>query len=195
MKDSRYANRGATLEEFLRYANDRYAKQGIAVITKLPTEFIPIRDRYGKICSVKVEHKSAVDFMGRYKNIPIAIEAKHTSTDSIRFDEVQPHQADFMDDFTAQPGTIGLVVVSFKIRRFFAIPWQFWGAAYEVRARRGDRTARVPIFSCGQTWDTPCKFSARMDELNPAWEISGHDPKYGIHYLAKAEEYITTPQQ
>ena len=99
-----------------------------------------------------------------------------------------------MDTFTSQPGTIGLVLVSFQMRRFFAIPWQFWGAAYEVRVRRGDRKARVAILSCNYTWAPPPKFSVRMAELNPSWEISGHDQNYGLHYLAKAEEYITTQQ-
>lgn len=193
MKDRRYANRGQALEEFIRFANSRYEKKNIAIIEKLATEFIPIRDRNGKICSVKVEHKSKVDFIGRYKQYPIAIEAKNSNSDTIRFDRVEPHQADYMDAFTAQPGTIGLVLVSFNLKRFFAIPWTFWQAAYNARVRPGaTRTSPVTVEAFGTTWTIPQKASIREDEIPPEFRVDNHDTTYGLHYLAKAEAYITT---
>lgn len=192
VKDRRYANRGRPFEEFVRFANERYEKHKIAVIDKLPTEFIPIRGRDGKICSVKVERKSKVDFIGRYKHYPIAIETKNTNTDSIRFDEVQEHQADYMDSFTEEPGTIGLVFVSFGLKRFFVIPWVFWKAAYDARVRPGgSRTSSVSITAYGVTWDIPKKFSARIDEIPAEFEIPNHDYTFGLHYLSQAEKYIT----
>lgn len=192
MKNRSYANRGQPFEEFLRFANDRYAHKKLARIEKLPTEFIPLRNAAGKVCGVKVERKSKVDFIGRYKHYPIAIEAKTTNEDSIRFDRIEPHQAEYMDGFTEEPGTIGLVVVSFSLKRFFVIPWAFWSIAYEYRARRNDRTTPVTVSAFGQTWTIPKKFSVRLDELNPSWETPGYDPTYGIHYLKDAEKYITT---
>lgn len=193
MKDKRYANRGQAFEEFIRFANTRYEHGKIALIEKMPTEFIPIRDRTGKICSAKVEHQSKVDFIGRYKSYPIAIEAKNTNTNTIRFDRVEPHQADYMDAFTAQPGTLGFVLISFSLKRFFAIPWTFWGQAYTERVRRGHRTSAVTVSAFGQTWTAPAKLSLSVDELAPEWEVSGHDLKYGLHYLANAERYIMQP--
>lgn len=145
---------------------------------------------------MKVEHKSKVDFLGRYRSIPIAIEAKETNSDSIRFDAVQPHQADYMDEFTEEPGTIGLVVVSFNLKRFYAIPWAFWKAAYDARVRPGgSRTAPVTVEAFGQTWEVPRKYSAREEELNPLWRLPDHSPEFGLHYLANATSYITTPKQ
>lgn len=191
MKDKRYANRGAPFEEFLRFANERYAKRQIAIIEKLPTEFIPLRNSSGKICGAKVEHKSKVDFIGRYQHYPIAIEAKNSNEDNIRYDAVQPHQADYMDAFTEQPGTIGLVLLSFNLKRFFVIPWVFWSMAYEYRVRRDDRKTPVTVTAFGQTWTIPKKYSVRIDELNPAWEIPNHDYTYGLHYLDQVERYIT----
>ena len=191
MTNSSYANRGEDFETFIRFANDLYKMRKVAVISKQATEFIPIRDRRGKICGAKVEEKATVDFLGRYKQYPIAIEAKKTSTDSIRWDAVQSHQADFMDDFTSCPGTIGMVVVSFGMKRFYAIPWVFWQQAYNARVRPGrTRTTRVEVKAFGQTWTIPNKFSVRMDELNPEWEIPDYNPQYGLHYLMKAEQYI-----
>lgn len=192
MKNRSYANRGQAFEEFLRFSNDRYAYKKLGRIEKLPTEFIPLRNAAGKVCSVKVERKSKVDFIGRYKRYPIAIEAKTTNEDSIRFDRIEPHQAEYMDGFTEEPGTIGLVVVSFSLKRFFVIPWAFWSVAYEYRVRRNDRTTPVTVSAFGQTWTIPKKFSVRLDELNPSWEIPEYDPIYGIHYLKDAAKYITT---
>lgn len=191
-RQTSYANRGAPFEGFVRFANDRYLVHKMAVIDKVPTEFIPLRDKMGRICGAKVEHKSVVDFIGRYKRYPIAIEAKHTSEDSIRFDEVQPHQAEYMDDFTEEPGTIGLVLVSFGLKHFYAIPWAFWQAAYNARVRPGaTRTKPATVEAFGTTWTIPPKFSVRMDELDPSWEVTGTDQQFGLHYLENALKYIT----
>lgn len=191
MKDRRYANRGAPFEEFIRFANKRYAHHKVAVIEKLPTEWIPLRNNRGQICGAKVEDKSKVDFIGRYRAIPIAIEAKNSEEDNIRFDRVESHQADYMDAFTEDPGVIGLVLVSFNLKRFFVIPWAFWAMAYEYRVRRNDRKTPVTVSAFGQTWTIPQKFSVRIDELNPIWEIPNHDYTYGLHYLNEVERYIT----
>ena len=196
VKDQRYANRGQPFEEFLRFANMRYEQRKVAVIDKMPTEFIPIRGRDGKVCSVKVEHKSKVDFIGRYKAHPIAIEAKNSNEDNIRWDRVESHQADYMDSFTEEPGTIGLVVVSFGLNRFFAIPWIFWQAAYNARVRPGgSRTTPVTVSAFGATWNIPKKNSVRIDEIPAEFEIPNHDFTYGLHYLAKADTYITPSLQ
>lgn len=192
MKNVSYANRGAPFEDYIRFANDRYELKKVALIDKLPTEFIPLRDRNGKVCNVKVEHKSKVDFIGRYKHYPIAIEAKHTNDDAIRFDAVQPHQADYMDAFIEEPGTIGLVLVSFGLKRFYAIPWAFWGAAYNMRVRHLDRKSPLTVTTFGTTWNIPKKASIRMDEIPPEFEVDPFDMQYSLHYLKNALRYVTT---
>lgn len=192
MKDRSRANRGQPHEEFIKYANARYKLLKKAVLNKQATEFIPIRNEKGKIVNVKVEEKATVDFIGRLFNIPIAVEAKHTSSATIRFDAVEEHQKEYMDAFTEEPGTIGIVVVSFGLNRFFAIPWAFWKAAYEARVAPGPaRKAPVTVEAFGQTWTIPPKASARVEDLNPEWEVSGHDATYGLHYLANAIHYRT----
>lgn len=192
MKNISYANRGQPLEELLEFANDRYRHKRMAHIEKLCTEFKPLRNGTGKIVGCKVERKASFDFLGRYKSHPIAVEAKNTNEPNIRWDRVEENQADDMDSFTAEPGTIGLVVVSFNHNRFFAIPWVFWQAAYNARVRPGgSRTAPVTVSAFGQTWTIPPKNSVRADELLPEWQIPNHDYEFGIHYLRDAEKYIT----
>ena len=92
-----FANRGRDLEDFVIQVNDLYTRSGKAVVYKVPTEFLPIRDSTGQIKSCKVEHKSCVDFLGRYNSIPVAVETKQTHTGRIDFDAVQPHQAAHRD--------------------------------------------------------------------------------------------------
>lgn len=196
MKDRSYANRGQALEAFIKFANDRYRHKKLAHIEKQNTEFIPLRDSTGKVVNCKVEHKATIDFLGRYKNYPIAIEAKNSNEPSIRWDRIEENQATDMDSFTAEPGTIGLVVVSFNLKRFFAIPWVFWQAAYNARVRPGgSRTKPVTVTAYGQTWTVPPKNSVRADELLPWWEIPNHDFFFGLHYLRDAEKYITPQPQ
>lgn len=190
-RDHRYSNRGKALEDLVEWANGRYAYNKVAVIKKQHTKFIPLRDNHGRVCNVKVDQKAIADFLGRYKGHPIVIEAKNSNTNTIRFDEVQLHQADFIDDFTADENTIGLVLIAFEdLKHFYAIPWEFWKQAYDLRVRQGDRTTPLTVEAFGQTWTVPKKFSVRMDELNPLWEVPDHDYTYGFPYLIDADKYV-----
>ena len=175
-------NRGRSLEEFITYANRRYRSSGQGIIEKQHTHFIPIRDRTGRVCSVKVEEKATVDFMGRIGSTPVAIEAKHTKQKSIRFDAVQDHQAAFLDDFVRKGAGIGLVLVSFNLDAFYAIPWAFWREARNAWRQVPKEKRKVTIE--GTTWITPGKASVKQEELLPEWkvEVGG---TIGLDYLAK----------
>lgn len=177
-----YANRGRPFEEFLKIAHERYQMKGIACVHKVPTEFLPIRDGQGKIISCKVEEKSCVDYLGRYKEVPVAIEAKHTNTNRINFDRVEPHQADYMDDFCKEPEAVGLIIVSFNLRRFFAVPWQFWREAREVWIVGRQRGVNTTVKAYGWIWDTPGMASVSPEQLLADWEIKIGGPT-GLPYL------------
>ena len=185
-KDYRYANRGQSFEEFLRFANEQYKREGVAVIQKIPTEFIPLRNAEGRVCNVKVKGKSSVDFIGRLGNTPIAIEAKETRSDTIRFDEVQDHQAEFLDVFTAGGAAPGYIVVSFNLDHFYLVPWPFWKAARDAwkdaQWRCKKKAEAITVEHNGQTWTTPGKASVRRSELHPEWEIKTGG-RMGLDYL------------
>lgn len=188
MKDFRYANRGGIFEEFISYSNKRYRKNGDAVVWKVPTPFIPIRNSQGKIVSCKVEEKSCTDYLGRYRNIPVAIEAKHTKSKRIRFDEVKDHQAQFLDDFIGDYGVgFGAVLVSFNMERFFLVPWQFWAEARDLW--KNNKGKKETIVQYGMKWETTGKASVSADELLPEWEVKPNN-KYGLAYLSKIDTYI-----
>lgn len=180
MRGNTYANRGRPFEELLKVANDRYQMRRIAAVHKVPTEFLPLRDRKGKVVGCKVEEKSCVDFLGRYRNIPVAVEAKHTEDKRLRFDRVEAHQAAYMDDWCANPGAVGLVLVSFRASRFFAVPWQFWKAGRDAWIARKGKTETVTAY--GWTWSTPGLASVSPDDLLPEWEIHTGG-RFGLPYL------------
>lgn len=165
-KDYSRANRGMNLEKLIRISNEWYRRNGIAFIEKIPTEFIPLRDMYGRVYDVKVAHKASVDFIGRLYEHPIMVEAKHTGSGNIRFDAVQENQAKDLDEFTGGGG-LGVVVVSFEFKRFFAVPWPYWGVAYDVRIRQKRRTDELVIGG----WQVPKKLSFNADDLLPGWEV------------------------
>ena len=185
--DKSRANRGKPFEDFLFRVHAQHQHYGAAVIHKVPTEFIPLRDHTGRIFDVKVERKSCVDYLGRYGPIPVAVEAKHTEEDRIRWDRVEDHQADYMDDFCQDPGAVGIVIVSFRLQRFFAIPWPAWRAGREVwkatPARR--KPPSVPVKYGGDFWDTPEAASITPQDLPEEWEV-----KPGGHLLLPYLEII-----
>lgn len=182
--DRAQANKGKPFEDFLLFVHDAYQKQGSGVVHKVPTEFIPIRDGAGKIVNVKVERKSCVDYLGRYGPTPVAVEAKHTEDDRIRWDRVEDHQADYLDDFCKDPQAVGIVLVSFSLRRFFAIPWPAWKAGRDEWKATPYRhkPASVPVEYCGDFWDTPEAASISAAELPPEWEIMPGG-RTGLPYL------------
>lgn len=179
--DYRYANRGKTLEELISHANIYYRRKGMGMMVKVPTEFIPLRDRRGKVFDVKVTHKATVDFIGRWQNWPLAVEAKSTSSGMIRLDAVQDNQAQDLDAWTANPEAVALVVVSFDYERFFAVPWEYWSLAYEVRVSQEKRKGALSAWG----WDVPEKVSLRPSDLLPEWEV--YLRPWGLDYMGVAK--------
>lgn len=166
-----FANRGRDFEDFVIQVNDLYTRSGKAVVYKVPTEFLPIRDSTGQIKSCKVEHKSCVDFLGRYNSIPVAVETKQTHTGRIDFDAVQPHQAAFLDAWTTDKA-VGMILVSFGLRRFFAVPWPFWRAARNTwAAQKG--TAKKKARTAHRDGLRPDMDAATHGERSPGRFSSG----------------------
>ncbi len=185
MKDYRKANLGMPFEDYLKVVHGCYQRSGLACIHKVPTDFKPIRDYRGVIVDCKVEEKSCVDYLGRYRNIPVAVEAKHTEKSRISLGEVKPHQAMYLDDFTKEPEAVGLVAVSFNMERFFAVPWFFWNVArnaWENHRGRG-KCQRITVKKYGWEWTTSGMASVSPEELHPEWEIK-EDRRFGLPYLS-----------
>lgn len=91
-----HGNRGQTFETLLQNINILYNNRKIASINKINTKIIPIRDNYTRqIISTSYE-KSLCDYIGHYKGIPVAIEAKSTIGKRINYNAVKENQANFL---------------------------------------------------------------------------------------------------
>ncbi len=180
-----YGNRGMTFESLIEYANKRYRHEEKAMVEKQHTLCKPIRDRTGRIASAKYEEKATVDFMGRIGAIPVAFEAKHCATDKIDLKRVEEHQRDFLQDWTKDEGTIGFVLVSFELAAVYLIPWAYWQAALEARAKKSKET--VAFAPMKTEWRTTGKASIRRDELPPEWEVRIGGTT-GLDYLATVRQ-------
>jgi recombination protein U len=173
MKAVRQANRGRALEELIILANQQYRAQGIAVIHKVPTAWLPIRDNAGRIVSAKVEEKAAVDFLGVYRGRPIGFDAKQCSGDRIRWDRVEPHQALFLQEWE-KSGGIGFIFVGFNFERFYVVPWQFWQERMQLWHKK-EGLASITATDMKPEWETKnskeiaLNYLETVDNLWPTW--------------------------
>lgn len=126
MNFSNHANRGVLLEDLIELANQQYRKKGIAVIHKVPSKWIPIRNGKGKIVSAKIDEKAAVDFIGRYGGTPIAFDAKSVAKDDKWYFRFMPdHQFEFLKDWHKDGAKSFLLIGFWKTEEFFVIPFEF----------------------------------------------------------------------
>lgn len=146
-----FANRGRALEELVEQANERYRRQRLAVIHKVPTAWIPIRDAKGKIVSAKVERKAAVDFLGHVylpggSAFPLAFDAKEIGRGNRwPLGKLEPHQYEYLRD-SALTGAFSFVLIAFwETREFFVLPfsaleerWNRWKSGGPASVRAGD---------------------------------------------------------
>ena len=104
--------RGSGFEEILNVTNEKYRKDGLALIQKIPTPIKPIeidQERH-TISLAYFEQKSTVDYIGLMGGIPICFDAKECGKKSLPFSNIHPHQVDFMSDFDAMGGIAFLLV-------------------------------------------------------------------------------------
>lgn len=184
-RDASKANRGRPFEDFINFANEKYQAKGIAVMHKVPTEFIPLRGAHGQVANCKVERKSCVDYLGRFRDIPVAVEAKHTQGARIDFSAVQDHQAEYLDAWMEGEGRqLAFVAVSFGMNRFFMVPWSFWKVARDCweRHKKTKQKEIAIVQQYGWTWETPGTASAKAEDLLPDWEVDTGG-FYGLQYL------------
>ena len=97
---------------------------------------------------------------------------------------MEPHQADYLDDFCKDPQAVGIVLVSFSLRQFFAVPWPAWKAGLDEWKATPPRCrpVPVPVRYCGDFWDTPQRASVKAGDLPQEWEVKPGG-RTGLPYL------------
>lgn len=161
--------RGSFLEELINLTNEKYRKQKLALIQKIPTPIKPIDiDQSTRhITLAYFEQKSTVDYIGVVQGIPVCFDAKECAGETFPLANVHEHQMKFMDEFEAQQG-IAFLLIFFKEKDcFMYLPFErlkiFWN-----RMQAGGRK------------------SFQYSELDPAFEISTYSGTF-VHYLEKIQ--------
>ncbi|OPL10236.1 MAG: hypothetical protein AVO34_11560 [Firmicutes bacterium ML8_F2] len=139
-----FANRGSALEELVELANIQYRRLGIAVMHKVPSKWIPIRNKHGKLISAKIEEKAAVDFMGRYFNIPIAFDVKSVLKDTRWYlKNIEHHQLKFLVDWETGTARSYVLLGFWKTEEFFFLPFRYVHEKYLRRLAKGPASLKL----------------------------------------------------
>ena len=102
----------------------------------------------------------------------------------ISFSRIEPHQADYLDDWSKDPEAIALVIVSFSLKKFYSVPWPFWKAARTAwEQKKGKKNPeKEAIEAYGWEWTTPGMASVSEEQMLPDWEIKTGG-RSGLPYL------------
>lgn len=92
-----FANRGLKFEALIQAKCDELKEQGIALISKVPTEWKVIRNGFKIISAFPVSESKFVDFVGVHNGIAVAIEAKETKEEKrFPFSNIKSSQIEFL---------------------------------------------------------------------------------------------------
>ncbi|MHC5551231.1 Holliday junction resolvase RecU [Carnobacterium maltaromaticum] len=102
-------------EQQIITANDFYRRKGWGAIEKIPNDMKTIRMN-GRMMSVP-SGKTGCDFIGVYKSLPVAIEAKSTQNKSLPLfvhdkPMIKDHQIEFLKDYQ-QSGGKSFIMIKF----------------------------------------------------------------------------------
>lgn len=157
--------RGSMLEESLNMTNEKYRREKLALVQKIPTPITPMEfdKEHHHITLAYFEQKSTVDYLGNVQGIPICFDAKECAAESFPLQNIHPHQVEFMTEFEQQQGIAFLIIYFSRQDMYYYVPYrdmmQFWR-----RAESGGRK------------------SFRREELDPEYQIAVHGQVF-IHYL------------
>lgn len=147
-----YANRGSFLEEAIQWVNQVYRGQGLALIHKVPTPFIPVRGARGAngrrpVVGAKVEEKAALDFLGVYAGVPVAFDTKETHRPSWPLQNLETHQAEFLRDWSRMGGIAFLLIYFASAKpagKLYLVPWEEVSRRLDAK-RAGKGPASIPM--------------------------------------------------
>ncbi|CAK7083231.1 Holliday junction resolvase RecU [Tissierella sp.] len=134
-------HKGDMFEELINRSNIVYKRKEIALVQKVSTPMKPIR-RGKEIVSAYYEEKSTLDYIGLYKGVPIAFDAKETKEEN-RFplNNIQEHQIEFMENWYKHGGIAFLLVNFTKLEKVFRLDWWilswYWKKYQENKGKRG----------------------------------------------------------
>lgn len=166
--------RGSMLEEAVNFTNERYRKEHLALVQKIPTPITPINIDKEKrhITLAYFEQKSTVDYIGNVQGIPICFDAKECATERFALQNIHEHQMDYMEEFERQQGIAFLIIYFKNVDIYYYVPFRdvkgFWD-----RAEHGGRKSFL------------------REELDQSYQIKTSNQIF-IHYLEPLNQDLAT---
>lgn len=127
--------RGSMLEESLNMTNEKYRREKLALVQKIPTPITPMEfdKEHHHITLAYFEQKSTVDYLGNVQGIPICFDAKECATDTFPLQNIHEHQVEFMTEFEEQEGVSFLIIYFSGCNLCYYVPYRdmmrFWNRA------------------------------------------------------------------
>ena len=129
--------RGSMLEESLNMTNEKYRREKLALVQKIPTPITPMEfdKEHHHITLAYFEQKSTVDYLGNVQGVPICFDAKECATDTFPLQNIHEHQVEFMTEFEEQEGIAFLIIYFSGCNLCYYVPYRdmmrFWNRAKE----------------------------------------------------------------
>jgi len=141
------ANRGRSLERLIEISNTTYRRQGRAVVHKVPTAWLPLRNGRGQIVSAKVQEKAVVDFLGVLAGgRAVAFDAKQNrGATRFPFDDRWAHEVAFIRDVIAAGGVGFLIVEQVAQDRIYLLPGPLLLKLWDSAWRGGRRSIPLSV--------------------------------------------------
>jgi recombination protein U len=133
-----HANRGLTAENLIEFMNTRYRNEGCAQITKIATEWLPIRGANGKIVSAKVVRKADVDYIGNFGGTTLAFDVKSVAKGRrwpLR--NLDPEQLSSLALHDGLGGLAFVVLVFWESGKVFVLPFEYIHAKVTAYSQGG----------------------------------------------------------
>ena len=157
--------RGSVLEENINLTNEKYLREDLALVQKIPTPITPmeIEQTTRHITLAYFDKKSTVDYIGVVQGVPICFDAKECAGESFPVENVKEHQMEFMKNFEKQEGIAFFIIYFSNVEIYYYVPYRDMLVFWE-RAKNGGRK------------------SFRREELDESYRIPMLNQAY-IHYL------------
>lgn len=129
--------RGSMLEEAVNFTNERYRRDHLALVQKIPTPITPINidKKNHHITLAYFEQKSTVDYIGAVQGIPVCFDAKECAAERFTLQNIHEHQMQYMEEFERQQGVSFFIIYFKNVDIYYYVPFRdikgFWDRALQ----------------------------------------------------------------